>query len=179
MLDTNFNDKLGDFGLAMLVNHGRRLQTTVLAGTMGYLVSECTTTGQAREELDVYIFGVVALEIACGRRPIEPTADGRVGWVDEIWNLYGRHVMLQAQMPVPTYDAPMGKDLSEKTWQSSFTPMTVSSYSYSSSIIRGYTMAASTLSTFWRVFPEQCLGGSGGGSPRTGLRCFGLLHCSL
>ncbi|MQL69238.1 hypothetical protein Taro_001527 [Colocasia esculenta] len=24
---------------------------------------------------------------------------------------------------------------------------------------------------FWRVFPERCLGGSGGGSPRTGLRC--------
>ncbi|MQL91866.1 hypothetical protein Taro_024482 [Colocasia esculenta] len=25
---------------------------------------------------------------------------------------------------------------------------------------------------FWRIFPERCLGGSGGGSPRTGLRCF-------
>ncbi|MQL81956.1 hypothetical protein Taro_014422 [Colocasia esculenta] len=25
---------------------------------------------------------------------------------------------------------------------------------------------------FWRVFPERCLGGSGGGSPRTCLRCF-------
>ncbi|MQL73417.1 hypothetical protein Taro_005767 [Colocasia esculenta] len=25
---------------------------------------------------------------------------------------------------------------------------------------------------FWRIFPERCLGVSGGGSPRTGLRCF-------
>ncbi|MQM05999.1 hypothetical protein Taro_038818 [Colocasia esculenta] len=28
---------------------------------------------------------------------------------------------------------------------------------------------------FWRVFPERCLGGSSGGSPRNGLHCF----CSL
>ncbi|MQM04166.1 hypothetical protein Taro_036960 [Colocasia esculenta] len=33
---------------------------------------------------------------------------------------------------------------------------------------------------FWRVFPEQCLGGSGGGSPRTCLRCFySYAYCSV
>ncbi|MQL73774.1 hypothetical protein Taro_006099, partial [Colocasia esculenta] len=30
---------------------------------------------------------------------------------------------------------------------------------------------------FWRVFPERCLGGFGGGSPRTGLRCFCSSAC--
>ncbi|MQM01490.1 hypothetical protein Taro_034256 [Colocasia esculenta] len=29
----------------------------------------------------------------------------------------------------------------------------------------------------WRVFPERCLGGSGGGSPRTCLRCFCSSAC--
>ncbi|KAL6313123.1 hypothetical protein AAG906_021654 [Vitis piasezkii] len=35
MLDSDFNAKLGDFGLARLVDHGKGSQTTVLAGTMG------------------------------------------------------------------------------------------------------------------------------------------------
>ncbi|KAI5333156.1 hypothetical protein L3X38_023286 [Prunus dulcis] len=30
------------------------------------------TTGKASKETDVYSFGVVALEIACGRKPIDP-----------------------------------------------------------------------------------------------------------
>ncbi|RWR77340.1 L-type lectin-domain-containing protein [Cinnamomum micranthum f. kanehirae] len=72
MLDSNFNAKLGDFGLARLVDHEHGLQTTVIAGTMGYLAPECVTTGKASKESDVYSFGVVALEIACGRRPVEP-----------------------------------------------------------------------------------------------------------
>ena len=33
MLDSDFNAKLGDFGLARLVDHGKGSQTTVLAGT--------------------------------------------------------------------------------------------------------------------------------------------------
>ncbi|KAK9938098.1 hypothetical protein M0R45_014857 [Rubus argutus] len=32
MLDSNFNAKLGDFGLAGLVDHGKPSQTTVVAG---------------------------------------------------------------------------------------------------------------------------------------------------
>jgi hypothetical protein len=71
MLDSNFNTKLGDFGLARLVDHVKGSQTTVLAGTMGYMAPECVTTGKASKESDVYSFGIVALEIACGRKPIK------------------------------------------------------------------------------------------------------------
>ncbi|KAL7227544.1 hypothetical protein ACSBR1_022407 [Camellia fascicularis] len=71
MLDSNFNAKLGDFGLARLVDHGKDSQTTILAGTRGYMAPECLITGKANKELDVYSFGVVALEIACGRKPID------------------------------------------------------------------------------------------------------------
>ncbi|WVZ90690.1 hypothetical protein U9M48_036971 [Paspalum notatum var. saurae] len=69
MLDASFNAKLGDFGLARLVDHGRRSHTTVLAGTMGYMDPNCMATGSASVESDVYSFGVVLLEIACGRPP--------------------------------------------------------------------------------------------------------------
>ena len=37
MLDSNFNAKLGDFGLARLVDHASALRTTDLAGTKGYI----------------------------------------------------------------------------------------------------------------------------------------------
>ncbi|XXG55836.1 hypothetical protein AAC387_Pa03g3409 [Persea americana] len=97
MLDSNFNAKLGDFGLARLVDHENGLQTTVLAGTMGYLAPECITTGKASKESDVYSFGIVALEIACGRRPVEPKAEAsKVMLVKWVWELYGRGMLLDA-----------------------------------------------------------------------------------
>ncbi|MQL94905.1 hypothetical protein Taro_027567 [Colocasia esculenta] len=97
ILDSNFNAKLGDFGLARLVDHGRASQTTVLAGTMGYLAPECVTTGKASKESDVYSFGVVALEIACGRRVVEPQEDQeKVRLVQWVWGCYGRGRVLEA-----------------------------------------------------------------------------------
>ncbi|CAD5184930.1 unnamed protein product [Musa acuminata subsp. malaccensis] len=97
MLDSTFNAKLGDFGLARLVDHDSHSQTTVLAGTMGYLAPECITTGKASKESDVYSFGIVALEIACGRRPVEPKEQkSKVRLVEWVWELYGRRSILEA-----------------------------------------------------------------------------------
>lgn len=97
MLDSNFNAKLGDFGLARLVDHGLGSQTTVLAGTMGYLAPECLTTGKASKESDVYSFGVVALEIACGRKPVKPNTDeSQILLVEWVWDLYGKNQLSQA-----------------------------------------------------------------------------------
>ncbi|KAK4596715.1 hypothetical protein RGQ29_014663 [Quercus rubra] len=97
MLDSNFNAKLGDFGLARLVDHGLSSQTTVLAGTLGYLAPECLTTGKASKESDVYSFGVVFLEIACGRKPVEPRVEpSKVRLVEWVWDLYGKGQILEA-----------------------------------------------------------------------------------
>jgi hypothetical protein len=90
MLDSNFIAKLGDFGLARLVDHLKGSQTTVLAGTMGYMAPECVTTGKASKESDVYSFGIVALEISCGRKPIKHNApEDQVVMVEWVWELYG------------------------------------------------------------------------------------------
>ena len=97
MLDSNFNAKLGDFGLARLVEHEFSSQTTILAGTMGYLAPECFTTGKASKEFDVYSFRVVSLEIACGRKPIEPqTKPSKVRLVEWVWHPYGKGQLLEA-----------------------------------------------------------------------------------
>ncbi|KAI4969610.1 hypothetical protein ZWY2020_000524 [Hordeum vulgare] len=104
MLDAAFNAKLGDFGLARLVDHGRGSHTTVLAGTRGYMDPESMVTGRASTESDVYSFGVVVLEIATGRRPLvlipnqqdqdeEESAMHLVQWV---WELFSDGRILDA-----------------------------------------------------------------------------------
>ncbi|XP_074318382.1 L-type lectin-domain containing receptor kinase IX.1-like [Silene latifolia] len=100
MLDSNFNAKLGDFGLARLVDHGLTgSQTTVLAGTLGYMAPECLVTGKANKQSDVYSFGVVALEISCGRRPVESNLEpkpSKVRMIEWVWTLYGKGILLKA-----------------------------------------------------------------------------------
>ncbi|GMN34049.1 hypothetical protein TIFTF001_004485 [Ficus carica] len=110
MLDTNFNAKLGDFGLARLVDHDELgSHTTVLAGTMGYLAPECVTIGKASKETDVYSFGVVALEISCGRRPVDPKAEpSKMRLVEWVWELYGKGQILEA------VDEGLNKEFDEK-----------------------------------------------------------------
>ncbi|KAL8060855.1 hypothetical protein ABFX02_02G052000 [Erythranthe guttata] len=100
MLDSNFNAKLGDFGLARLVDHEKGAHSTVLAGTLGYMAPECMVTGRASKETDVYSLGIVLLEIACGRRPIDHSRGGdRVVLVEWVWRLYGNGELLDAADP--------------------------------------------------------------------------------
>ncbi|KAK4426531.1 L-type lectin-domain containing receptor kinase IX.1 [Sesamum alatum] len=94
MLDSCFNVKLGDFGLARLMDHELGQQITGLAGTLGYMAPEYVTTGRASKESDVYSFGVVALEIATGKRSVDLQSEkSLVQWV---WDLYGDGQLLAA-----------------------------------------------------------------------------------
>ncbi|KAM1057573.1 hypothetical protein EV2_031727 [Malus domestica] len=100
MLDANFNAKLGDFGLARLVDHGQEPQTTALAGTMGYMAPEYVITGKASKESDVYSFGIVALEICCGRKPNDlKFGSSEVNMVEWVWELYGEEKVIEAADP--------------------------------------------------------------------------------
>lgn len=101
MLDASFNAKLGDFGLARLVDHGRGSHTTVLAGTRGYMDPESMVTGRASTESDVYSFGVVVLEIATGRRPLviipkENGDESAMHLVQWVWELFSDGRILDA-----------------------------------------------------------------------------------
>ncbi|KAJ0477835.1 putative protein kinase RLK-Pelle-L-LEC family [Helianthus annuus] len=95
MLDSGFNAKLGDFGLARLMDHELGLKTTGLAGTLGYMAPEYAVTGKASKESDVYSFGVVVLEIVCGKKAtdkVDPHSDLRL--VEWVWGLLGKNVLL-------------------------------------------------------------------------------------
>ncbi|CAJ1936165.1 unnamed protein product [Sphenostylis stenocarpa] len=100
MLDSNFNPKLGDFGLARLVDHDKGSETTDVAGTMGCLAPECMNIGQARKESDIFSFGIVVLEIATGRKAIHHKhMEGEVSVVEWVWELYGLRNLLAAVDP--------------------------------------------------------------------------------
>ncbi|XP_057867949.1 L-type lectin-domain containing receptor kinase IX.1 [Cryptomeria japonica] len=98
LLDSNFNAKLGDFGLARVVESDLAAsRTTVVAGTRGYMAPEYLETGKANPESDVYSFGAMALEIACGRQPIDYSLDEYnfrvVAWV---WDLHRQGKLLDS-----------------------------------------------------------------------------------
>ncbi|KAF2908759.1 hypothetical protein DAI22_12g206600 [Oryza sativa Japonica Group] len=92
MLDASFSARLGDFGLARLIDDGRRSRTTGIAGTMGYIDAECfLLAGRASVESDVYSFGVVLLEVACGRRPAVVINGGEdaIHLTQWVWDTHG------------------------------------------------------------------------------------------
>ncbi|KDP35677.1 hypothetical protein JCGZ_09115 [Jatropha curcas] len=89
LLDTELNGKLGDFGLARLYEHGSNPSTTRVVGTLGYLAPELPRTGKATTGSDVYAFGALLLEVACGRRPVEPKAlPEEMVLVDWVWERF-------------------------------------------------------------------------------------------
>ncbi|MCL7030394.1 hypothetical protein MKW94_001934 [Papaver nudicaule] len=72
LLDSDFNAKLSDFGLAKMGPEGSETHvTTRVMGTYGYAAPEYVNTGHLTTRSDVYSFGVVLLELLTGRRSME------------------------------------------------------------------------------------------------------------
>lgn len=72
LLDTNYNAKLSDFGLARDGPTGDKSHvSTRVMGTRGYAAPEYLATGHLTAKSDVYSFGVVLLEMISGRRAID------------------------------------------------------------------------------------------------------------
>ncbi|XP_062233305.1 probable L-type lectin-domain containing receptor kinase S.7 [Phragmites australis] len=99
LLDGNLSPRLGDFGLARLMDHNKSPVSTLTAGTMGYLAPEYLQSGKATEQTDVFSYGVVLLEVCCGRRPIDKDESGgskNVNLVDWVWRLHGEDRLIEA-----------------------------------------------------------------------------------
>ncbi|KAM1974300.1 hypothetical protein ACFX15_039217 [Malus domestica] len=68
-----------------------------IAGTPSYMAPNTFLTGRANVETDVYAFGVLMLEVVCGRRPSNQNEQNNynnnlVYW---LWDLYSRGRILE------------------------------------------------------------------------------------
>ncbi|KAL2230226.1 receptor like protein kinase S.2 [Sesamum indicum] len=114
MLDSHYNARLGDFGLARWLEHdlqykpktppvlkNRRFrleETTRIGGTIGYLPPESfQKRSVATAKSDVFSFGIVVLEVVSGRRAVDLTyPDDQIILLDWIRRLSDEGALLQA-----------------------------------------------------------------------------------
>lgn len=107
MVDGEYEARLGDFGLARVIQRdgATHHSTQAVAGTRGYMAYESFFTGRASLDTDVFAFGVFVLEVVSGRRPSSPVQcsyhDNEASFergrhrqppmhiVDWAWRLYG------------------------------------------------------------------------------------------
>ncbi|KAM3755137.1 hypothetical protein ACB098_02G017600 [Castanea mollissima] len=71
LLDVNYTAKIADFGLSKLLDKQQTRTDTNVRGTIGYMAPEWLRMAPITSKVDVYSFGVILLEIICGRRHIE------------------------------------------------------------------------------------------------------------
>lgn len=78
LLDSDYNAKLSDFGLAKDGPEGDDTHvSTRVMGTQGYAAPEYLMTGHLTAASDVYSFGVVLLELLTGRRSVDKSRPNR------------------------------------------------------------------------------------------------------
>ncbi|EEF30839.1 L-type lectin-domain containing receptor kinase V.9 [Ricinus communis] len=96
LIDHDMNARLGDFGLAKLCDHGNDPQTSHVAGTPGYIDPEIVQSGKSNTCTDIYAFGVFMLEVACGRKPVEPrTSPDKVMLIEWVMNCWEKGAILE------------------------------------------------------------------------------------
>ncbi|CAL4985884.1 unnamed protein product [Urochloa decumbens] len=70
LLDGKFSAKVSDFGLSKMINREQSKVMTRMRGTRGYLAPEWLGS-KITEKADIYSFGIVMIEIICGRENLD------------------------------------------------------------------------------------------------------------
>ncbi|TMW86007.1 probable serine/threonine-protein kinase PBL3 isoform X1 [Solanum lycopersicum] len=112
LLDSEFNAKLSDFGLARDGPDGDRTHvSTRVIGTRGYAAPEYVATGHLTPKNDVYSFGVVLLELLSGKRA---TGEENPGGAEETLVEWARPFLSDSRRVLRIMDTRLGGQYSKK-----------------------------------------------------------------
>ncbi|XP_066326530.1 probable L-type lectin-domain containing receptor kinase S.5 [Miscanthus floridulus] len=97
LLDASFRARLGDFGLARVLDDDREAFTDLhVAGTFGFIAPEYSVGHKASRETDVFAFGALVLEVVTGQLALR-AGDPRCPLLsDWVWQMHGRGALLGA-----------------------------------------------------------------------------------
>ncbi|KAF5727571.1 protein kinase 2A chloroplastic-like [Tripterygium wilfordii] len=114
LLDSDYDAKLSDFGLARDGPTGDNTHvSTRVIGTRGYAAPEYVATGHLTPKSDVYSFGVVLLELLSGR----PTLDVDRGAAEEALVDWAKPFLFDNKRVLRIMDTRLGGQYSKKAAQ--------------------------------------------------------------
>ncbi|XP_020540816.1 probable serine/threonine-protein kinase At1g01540 isoform X1 [Jatropha curcas] len=106
LLDHQWNPKISDFGIVKLFGTEGNDLTTSLSG---YSSQEYASNGVLNEKTDVYSFGILVMEIICGRKPVDHN-QSQIYLIDWLKSMVANQKIMYVADPKLT-DIPNSKDL--------------------------------------------------------------------
>ncbi|CAN6211877.1 unnamed protein product [Urochloa humidicola] len=96
LLDDDMEPKIADFGLARLLMEGHtQSRTASVVGTLGNMAPEYAMRGSVSPKIDVFSFGVLALEIVTRRTNCSSDEHGTVNLLSDIWDHWTKGTVSQ------------------------------------------------------------------------------------